>query len=498
MKFRLKITLSMLSLLSLLFGICGSLLIGISFHTALEREKESAVSSYQMLLNTLSVVGQMGDWTGIQQANVFEPWEYSDGRGIEEITKTLEQLQRQGIANFSAIRLSKEGEALYEWGEATAGFQEQLALAESDLPQTQDMDMVQCLIAEFGQKDRQYLQLSSDEEVFYVNGQPIVFDVAYEISTVYAARAQQQSTYHWIFVVMVAACSVLAYTASWFLTRPLTRLSKASRELAQGNLSFRTRIRSGDEIGQLAEDFDTMAAQVEESFSALQAAMARQERFMGSFAHELKTPMTSIIGYADLIRSQTLSTEEEMDAAHYIFSEGKRLESLSLKLLEILVNQREDAVPFRKASPARLINQLVEQLRPAYEQAGITLCCHCEEGLCYLEPDLVKSLLVNLLDNARKSIRAGGGVIALTCEMTAVGCQIHVADNGKGIPAEALKHLTEAFYRVDQSRARAQGGVGLGLTLCAKIVDLHQGRMAFESKEGQGTHVTITLEGGRL
>ena len=216
---------------------------------------------------------------------------------------------------------------------------------------------------------------------------------------------------------------------------------------------------------------------------------------MGSFAHELKTPMTSIIGYADLLLSGALDREEQAEAAGYIFSEGQRLESLSRKLLDLLVLKKGGA-SLRPASPAALIEAAAEQLRPVYRGQGIRLACRCQEGRCLLEPDLVRSLLLNLLDNARKAMEQGGS-ISLSCEMTADGCRICVRDEGRGIPAEALAHLTEAFYRVDKSRSRAQGGVGLGLALCREIAAFHGGELRFASQPGHGTCVSVELRGGR-
>ena len=112
-----------------------------------------------------------------------------------------------------------------------------------------------------------------------------------------------------------------------------------------------------------------------------------------------------------------------------------------------------------------------------------------------LESDLFQTLLINLLDNARKAMEQGGK-ITIVVRLTELGCELSVADEGKGIPEEAMKHLTEAFYRVDKARSRSKGSAGLGLALCEKIVELHHGKMEFESKEGVGTKVTAYLNGG--
>ena len=118
-------------------------------------------------------------------------------------------------------------------------------------------------------------------------------------------------------------------------------------------------------------------------------------------------------------------------------------------------------------------------------------------GVCRLEPDLVRTLLTNLIDNARKAMDQPG-CIRVRGEVTREGCRFTVQDNGRGIAAEELAHISEPFYRVDKSRSRAQGGAGLGLALCSEIVRLHKGEMSFSSAVGQGTCVTVELRGGAV
>lgn len=317
-----------------------------------------------------------------------------------------------------------------------------------------------------------------------------------DVSPLFEMRRAQQQTYQWVFLFMACLCALLSYSVSHVLTAPLTRLSRASRSIATGQLSTRVRVHSTDEIGLVARDFNAMAGALEETIRQLKEAAERQERFMGSFAHEAKTPMTSIIGYADLLRGQTLSADEQMQAANYIVAEGKRLENLSQKLLDILVLNKS-AVSFSPARPAALIQGLASHLKPFYAKQGITLTCDCEDGVCLLEADLVKSLLVNLWDNARKALDGKKGAIYVRSQMLPDGCRVTVWDTGRGIPPAALEHLTEAFYRVDKARAREQGGVGLGLSLCQEIAALHHGSIRFESRVGKGTAVIVTLKGGR-
>ncbi|MDE5964522.1 MAG: HAMP domain-containing histidine kinase, partial [Eubacterium sp.] len=286
---------------------------------------------------------------------------------------------------------------------------------------------------------------------------------------------------------LIVICALLSYSISRILTRPLSELAKTSGAIYGGNISKRCTVKSNDEIGRLAVDFNIMVDELENNIK-------QQERFISSFAHEMKTPMTSVIGYADLIRSQMLSEKEVCESANFIVSEGRRLEGLSQKLLELFVI-KEKSVVLSSASPSLLIEELVSHLAPVYENQGVNLKCECEAGHCRLESDLFKSLLINLWDNARKAME-NGGTIFVKSVMTDDGCRVTVSDNGTGIPDESLSHLTEAFYRVDKSRSRAQGGAGIGLALCKEIAVLHNGSISFESEFGVGTVVTVELKGG--
>lgn len=245
----------------------------------------------------------------------------------------------------------------------------------------------------------------------------------------------------------------------------------------------------------MAEQIKTDAEQRERYIEQLRQSVERQELFVGNFAHEMKTPMTSLIGYADLIRSGTLTREEQEEAASYLYSEGKRLERLSRKLLELLVI-RQQGIHLSPVSPKELVEQLSQQLKPVYKRKGIYISSDCQEGICLIEPDLVWSLLLNLADNAQKSMERGGELI-FRQEMTDDGCRIRVSDSGRGIPPQALEHLTEAFYRVDKARSRKQGGFGLGLALCQEIVVLHNGSLGFANRPEGGVCVTVELRGGR-
>lgn len=219
----------------------------------------------------------------------------------------------------------------------------------------------------------------------------------------------------------------------------------------------------------------------------------RREEFIASFAHELKTPLTAIIGYADMLRSREMTPKNRFTAAGYIFSEGKRLEALSLKLMEIIVSGKQ-GVERRKFDAPYFIREVAAVTVPSLAADGMTLDMRWEQGEVWVEPDLFKTLMINLIDNARKASRRGQ-TVELFGKKTERGYAFYVRDHGRGMKQEDLSRITEPFYMIDKSRSRAQNGAGLGLALCQRIAELHGTSLVFESELGRGTTVSVELTG---
>ena len=163
----------------------------------------------------------------------------------------------------------------------------------------------------------------------------------------------------------------------------------------------------------------------------------------------------------------------------------------AFKLLELLVVQKEELE--KKWVPIQWLSEDIEGiLKPSLEKVGIHLNVMMEKARLFIEPDLMKTVLLNLLDNGRKAIEAKGELHLLGRKEEG-GYAIYVKDSGKGMPKKEISRITEAFYMIDKSRAREQGGAGLGLSICAEIVKRHQGTLQFQNIEGQGTIVRIFL-----
>ena len=337
---------------------------------------------------------------------------------------------------------------------------------------------------------RAYLHASSP---LALGGETVYLENWQDAGDLFAAREEQYHVFFYLLMGLILLSALSALAVSAWITRPLGRLSAAARQMAAGELSQRVEVRGSDEISCLAQDFNQMAEQLEQHMRALTDTARRQEDFLRSFAHETKTPLTSIIGYAELALSRPDQPGLVQESAACIFREGRRLESLSRKLIDLIVLENE-RLRLRTVEMSDFLEQAAAVLRPGLEQAGIRFETRIAPGTAEIEPDLMESVCLNLLDNARKAVEKEG-LIRLDGIRTEGGYCIRVTDNGRGIPREELARITEPFYMVDKSRARTQGGSGLGLAICRRIVDLHGGQLEFESELGRGTQVLVWLKG---
>ncbi len=222
--------------------------------------------------------------------------------------------------------------------------------------------------------------------------------------------------------------------------------------------------------------------------TALQQLNDRQSRFVADLTHELKTPLTSMIGYADLLRGGELPPENQRRAADAIYHESTRLESLSQQLLS-LQDLRQEALTLTAVPVAAAFEDVARSL----PDLPVTLERTCpEDAAVRADRVLLADLLRNLVLNAAHA-SAPGSTVTLRCLPAGEHWRLEAADTGCGIPPEALPHLTEPFYRVDKARARANGGSGVGLALCADIAAAFGTKLEFTSTVGKGTTVALTL-----
>ena len=168
--------------------------------------------------------------------------------------------------------------------------------------------------------------------------------------------------FRWILAAVLGAAVAATAALSVYMTRPLRRISRTARQLAAGQTDRRVTVRTDDELGDLAQNFNAMADALEARLRELAAAAQRQKEFTASFAHELKTPLTSVIGYADTLRSRTLPSEMQFEAANAIYTEGKRLERMSFALLDLFALERSEP-SFSRVQTGALAASVQKKLR---------------------------------------------------------------------------------------------------------------------------------------
>lgn len=309
------------------------------------------------------------------------------------------------------------------------------------------------------------------------------------ISAVIEKQKSMIAYFQRIYIVILCISFPIIFLLTKALTASLKKVGEASRRIAQGNYSQRISTEGKDEIGELALDFNQMAGQVEEKIAELSDVARQKEEFAASFAHELKTPLTSVIGYADMLYQRDLPREDVKSAAGYILDEGMRLESLSLKLMDLFVLNKHDFL-LEKMSVEEMFANMRQGIEPLCEKHNVALHMEMEKGGIGADFDLLKTMILNLVDNA---IKAGCTDLWIGGSQNGGYYQIEIKDNGKGIPPEELGRITEAFYMVDKSRSRKQHGAGLGLALVSKIVEIHGAKMGIESDGKTGTVVTVVF-----
>lgn len=271
---------------------------------------------------------------------------------------------------------------------------------------------------------------------------------------------------------------------------PLTKLREAAVSVSEGNYDIQVPAEGDTELAQVGKSFNQMSSKVKEQIECLSTVNHTQRQLMGSLAHELKTPMTSILGYADTLLTVRLQRQQQERALSYISSECRRLSRLSVKMLELTGLYETGEAEFVPVEVQ--MNQFLEDVKKLVtyrlQEKKICLEIHCnpEELRKTFDPDLMMSAVTNFIDNAVKASDENSKIV-----LEATQNHLSVQDYGKGIPEEDLKRVTEAFYMVDKSRSRVKGSVGLGLALCQKIADIHGFQLEITSHLGKGTIVSV-------
>ncbi|MBI1877110.1 MAG: HAMP domain-containing protein [Chloroflexi bacterium] len=296
------------------------------------------------------------------------------------------------------------------------------------------------------------------------------------------------------WLLSTAIALVLSGGVGFLLSRaianPLHRLTAAAGAVAEGQLDQQVPVGSRDELGRLSQAFNEMTAR-------LRAARQMQTDIVANVSHELRTPLTSIKGLVETLRDGAVDDLQVRDS--FLETIEHETDHLIRLVNDLLLLSRADSEALNlRPEPldlAQLVQKTVHSLTPQAEARGLAISVEMNPAcsLVWADPDRLRQVLVNLLDNAIKYSRPDNAITLKVDCVAGQRVQVQIKDTGIGVPVEELARLGQRFYRVDKARSRSEGGSGLGLAIAQALVKAHGGQFWIESQEEQGTTVTFTL-----
>ena len=303
-----------------------------------------------------------------------------------------------------------------------------------------------------------------------------------------------------ILRAILVFCTLIALVLSllggrWLanlIMRPISNMIKVMEEIEKSGVPKTLPIenKTKDELHTMARTFNRM-------IHRLQEIMEKQKQFVSDASHELKTPLTIIMNYADFLRRHGLENKKMADEAiNAIDSEAGRMRKLTQTLLDLANLENESFLEMNELNLVSLCQGVIKQIKQVYRRE---ISLHYEQGPIVAHADelKIKQVIIILLDNAMKYSK---GRIDVFIEKNEQYAKIRVKDYGIGIPQEEIENIFERFYRVDKARSRETGGSGLGLSIAKRIMKLHKGEINITSREGTGTIVELFLptSGGNI
>lgn len=310
------------------------------------------------------------------------------------------------------------------------------------------------------------------------------------------AVIQKQTLVLLLFVFLGIGIFVLVF---WFLFRSsltnMDHIVKATREISEGNLSLNIEVFDDDEFSDIANNLNDMLYRLNELMEKERESEKSKNELMTNIAHDLRTPLTSIIGYLELLlKNKNLSEEQKHSFAEIAYHKAKRLQDLIEELFHLSkLSYGKLAMKVDTYDLVRLLTQLMDEFYPNFEKNHLAFSLESNEDSILLNGDanLIFRLFDNLINNAIK-YGVDGKRIDVRIEKNGKIVQVFVTNYGKVIPEEELPFLFEKFYRVEQSRSRETGGTGLGLAIVSDIVSMHGGSVEVKS-DLSGTSFIVSL-----
>lgn len=283
-------------------------------------------------------------------------------------------------------------------------------------------------------------------------------------------------------IVIISAVLVRINLKNIF--RPIEQINEATKKVALGEYDIELETKREDEIGELTNNFNKMTR-------GLKSTENLQKEFINNVSHEIKTPVSSIEGFAKFLKDKNLIDEEREEYANIIIEEAKRLENLTGKILKLSkLNNQEIITNKQEIEVAEQIRKAISLLEPKWSKKDIKINVSLEEKIFLGDEDLIFQVWVNIIDNAIKFSNEGESIDIKVYEKDS-NINVEIKDHGIGMKEEELEKVYDRFYQIDRSHSKE--GSGLGLAIVKRIVELSEGKIEIKSKENKGTTVIVKL-----
>lgn len=310
---------------------------------------------------------------------------------------------------------------------------------------------------------------------FYIELRHDKGDFIFELSGEYEKNPALRRI-HGLIVLSIVLILLGAYLVIRRILRPVKLLDIGVKELSQGNLKHRVPVAKSDELGQLSQAFNGMTQRLHEMLTA-------KEQLLQDVSHELRSPLTRM--------KVALEFVKEAQTRSLMQSDIEEMEEIITHILETArVHNDHSRLNLQEVDPTELIRDVITIYQ---KQPPGVIFREIKALPCLADPEQIKIVLKNVLDNAIKYSRVDSKAVRISTEAKDGWVVIEIEDNGVGIDPEDLTYIWEPFYRADKSRTRDTGGYGLGLSLCKTIMEAHGGKIDIRSKPGKGTTVSLAI-----
>jgi signal transduction histidine kinase len=302
-----------------------------------------------------------------------------------------------------------------------------------------------------------------------------------------------------ITIISITAGIILFITYFLLLTKKfvtyIKELSEGINEISLGNLDNRIEIKNEDEFALIADKLNHMADDIKKIMENERRSEYAKNELITSVAHDLRTPLTSIIGYLDLVSTKELPQETQKKYFEIAYNKSKRLEKLIEDLFTFTkFNFGEVKANYTQVDMVKLLSQLVDEFYPSFSECGLEYDFVSSNSAVIIKADgdLLARAFANLISNAIKYGREGKK-IHINLEKKETSVIINVTNYGEIIPQEDLEQIFRRFYRVESSRSSETGGSGLGLAIAQSVIEMHGGTISAKSDQ-EGTVFTVELK----